>query len=351
MRVILDIVKKAILGFGILAGMFALYLFIVAIIPGISVPAQPLKKVKRQSRENGQKLSGPKREVSFRVKGLSLSAWLYLPENLSAPVACIIMGHGLGGTKAMGLEAYAARFQEAGFAVLVFDYRYFGNSEGEPRQLIWIPDQLEDWSAAITYTRDLKEIDPTRIALWGTSFSGGHVIVRAAKDHQIACISAQCPGLDGHASAQMAFKREGINLAMIMHAQRDLARSWLGLTPHKVPIVGKSGSIALLTTAGAFDTFQQLAPDDFINEACARIIIRGDKYRPVKHARKVRCPVLLQICDDDDLTPISAAEETTKILGAYAEVKHYPIGHFDIYFGEHFEQAVKDQIEFYKKHL
>lgn len=165
MKVILSLIKKAILGFSILAGMFALYLFIVAIIPGVSAPAQPLKKVKRQTGNNGQKLSGLKREVRFGVKGTLLSAWLYLPPNLSGPAPCIVMGHGLGGTKDMGLEAYAARFQEAGFAVLAFDNRYFGESEGEPRQLIWIPDQLEDWSAAISYVRSLKEIAPARIAL------------------------------------------------------------------------------------------------------------------------------------------------------------------------------------------
>jgi dienelactone hydrolase len=217
--------------------------------------------------------------------------------------------------------------------------------------LIWVPDQLEDWSAAIDYARGLKEIDPTRIALWGTSFSGGHVIVTAAKDHRIACVSAQCPGLDGRASIVMAFKREGFNFRMIMHAQRDLVRSWFGLSPHKVPIVGKPGTIALMTTAGAYDTFEKLAPDNFVNEACARIIIRGDKYRPVKQARNVQCPVLLQICEYDDLTPISAAEETAELLGEYAEVKHYAIGHFDIYLGENFEKSVSDQLEFFKSNL
>jgi len=107
------------------------------------------------------------------------------------------MGHGFGGTKNMLLENYAIRYQKAGFATLIFDYRFLGESEGEPRQLIWIPYQLEDWSAAVAYARSLKEIDPSKIALWGTSMSGGHVIVIAAKDKNIACVSAQCPGLDG----------------------------------------------------------------------------------------------------------------------------------------------------------
>jgi pimeloyl-ACP methyl ester carboxylesterase len=128
-------------------------------------------------------------------------------------------------------------------------------------------------------------------------------------------------------------------------------RSWLGLSAHKIPIVGKAGTIALITAPDAYETFSKLVPEGFINEACARITIRGDKYRPVKYARNVRCPVLLQICDLDTITPISAAKETEAGLGNYAEVKHYPIGHFDIYFRDNFEQSVKDQLVFFEKHL
>jgi pimeloyl-ACP methyl ester carboxylesterase len=329
-------------------GAFAVYLFIVALVPGFPVPKQPLKK---SIGEIAPKKPCSRKDVSFNIKGTTLSAWLYLPGDVSAPVPCIIMGHGFGGTKDMGLEQYAVRYQEAGFAVLAFDYRHLGESGGGPRQLIWIPYQLEDYLAAINYSRGLKEIDPARIALWGTSLSGGHVIVTAAKDKKIACVVSQCPWLDGRAAAIMAFKREGLNFRMLMHGQRDLVRSWIGLSPHKVPIAGKPGSIAVLNTKDAYDGYEKLAPENFINEACARIIIRGDKYRPVKHAKNVCCPVLLQICDHDSIEPISAAEETEKILGKYAEVKHYPIGHFDIYLGDNFEKGVSDQLAFFKKHL
>ena len=204
---------------------------------------------------------------------------------------------------------------------------------------------------AINYARSLQEIDAAKIALWGTSASGGHVIVSAAKDKTIACVAAQCPGLDGRASAMMAFKKEGLNFRLIVHAQRDLFRSWLGLSPHKIPIVGRPGSMACITTSDAYDGYAKFASENFINEACARIAIRGDKYRPVKHAGNVSCPVLLQICDHDSITPKSAAEETEKKLRNFAEVKNYPIGHFDIYFGDNFEKSVSDQLEFFKKHL
>jgi dipeptidyl aminopeptidase/acylaminoacyl peptidase len=328
-------------------GAIAVYLFIVALIPGFSVPKQPLKKAKTSIQEIGRKKPWSKRDVSFNIKGTTVNAWLYLPEDLSAPVPCIIMGHGFGGIKDMGLDLYAVRYQEAGFAVLAFDYRHLGESGGEPRQLIWIPYQLEDYLAAINYARGLKEIDPARIALWGTSLSGGHVIVIAAKDKKIACIVSQCPFLDGRASAIMAFKRGGINFRMLMHGQRDLVRSWIGLSPHKIPIVGKPGSIAMLNVTDAYDGYEKLALENFINEACARILIRVDKYRPVNHAKNVCCPVLLQICDHDSITPLSTAEETERIFGKYVEVKHYPIGHFDIYLGDNFEKSVSDQLAFF----
>ena len=101
----------------------------------------------------------------------------------------------------------------------------------------------------------------------------------------------------------------------------------------------------------AWEALSDLAPTGYVNEACARITIRGDKYRPVKQAQQVRCPTLLQICEQDELTPVSAAEETARRMGELADVKRYNIGHFDIYFGDHFEQAVSDQREFYDKHL
>ena len=136
----MKIVKRVLQGLGIMIGIIVIYLLIVTFIPGINVPEQPLEQGKQLTKELDTKPSVSRKNVSFKVNETSLSAWLYLPENLSAPIACIIMGHGFGGTKDMGLESYAVRYQNAGFAVLVFDYRHFGESGGEPRQLIWITE-------------------------------------------------------------------------------------------------------------------------------------------------------------------------------------------------------------------
>ncbi len=333
---------------------YAVFMLIIALVPLKPVPAQPLTKAAQPSGEEDAKLSVARKHVSFNVSGTAVSAWLFLPEKLSAPVPCIILGHGLGATKNAGLDSYAVRFQEAGFAALAFDFRHLGESGGEPRQLVWIPYQQEDFAAAVAYARGLTEINPASIALWGTSLSGGHVIVTAAKDHQIACVSAQVPLLAGDAGGMEVVRRIGLGHLLRMafvHGLRDLVRSWFALSPHKIPIAGKPGTIAVLVDAGAWDAFCKLVPNDFINEICARIIIRMDKYHPIKYATRVRCPVLLQVCDQDIGIPPSIVEKAQQRLGNLARVIRYPIDHFDIYLGEHFEKAVSDQFEFFKKHL
>ena len=338
---------------GAIALAFALELLIVGLYPHVSVPRQDLERRSEMTSGQTPGQTANRREVRFDVKGTTVSAWLFLPDSASSPVPCIVMAHGLGGTRSMGLAAYAARYQQAGMAALAFDYRYNGDSEGDPRQLIWIRHQLEDYAAAIRYARGLKEIDPEKIALWGTSLSGGHVLVTAARDDRVACVAAQCPLLDGTETAEAHMRHAGIRyvLRMAAHGQRDLVRSWLGLSPHRIPIVGKPGTIALMANTDAWRAFAEMAPDDFANEGCARIAIRIDKYRPVNQLGKVNCPVLLQVGDQDMATPAKVVSRARRLLGQHAEVIHYPIDHFDFYRGENLEQAVNDQVRFFKSHL
>lgn len=336
-------------------GSYIIFMLFMALLPRKPVPEQPLTKAKPKTKIEDSLPLSTRKNVHFEVKGTSLSAWLYLPENQIQSVPCIILAHGLGVTKDSGLDSYARLYQKEGFAVFVFDYRCLGESDGEPRQLVWIPHQLQDWSAAVEYVRSLKEVDPEKIALWGTSLSGGHVIVTAAKDKKIACISAQVPLLGGEAGGMNLVKKMGFGHLLRMafgHGLRDMVRSWLGLSPYKIPLVGQPHSIAVLADSDAWNALNKLVPENFINEICARIIIRMDKYHPIKYASKVRCPVLLQICDKDIITtPEKVVKKAESKLGTLAEVIHYPLDHFDIYLGDNFEKSVHDQIDFFKKHL
>jgi uncharacterized protein len=341
---------------GILIGIILLYLIIVIFFPGFKVEKQALAVSESKAKDMTDKLFGLRKDLSFDAGGMQIRAWLYLPQDLTASVPCIIMNHGCGGTKDMVLQSYALRFQKAGFASLVYDYRHFGESEGKPRQLFSFSSQLEDCKAAIAFVRSLKQINPDKIAIWGTSAGGGYGLAIAAQnksDEKIACVCAQCASLDTHMDVAMAFKREGPKffLRLFMHAQRDKGRSRFGLSAHKIPIVGKPGSLAMITAPQALKAYTELAQPGFINEVCARYFLTSTEFSPIDHAKDVQCPVLIQICEKDNLVSMSSALKTAKILGKYAEVKRYPIGHFDIYSGEHFERSVEDQVEFFKKHL
>ncbi|MGH2967075.1 MAG: alpha/beta hydrolase, partial [Solirubrobacterales bacterium] len=144
-------------------------------------------------------------DVSFLSAGEQCRAWLFMPNAARPPL--IILGHGLGATREMGLEPYARRFADAGVAALAFTYRHFGDSDGEPRQLLDIERQLGDWAAALAYGRSLDGIDGERVALWGSSFGGGHVIEAAARDGAVAAVVSQCPFTDGLAAARAASPR------------------------------------------------------------------------------------------------------------------------------------------------
>jgi dienelactone hydrolase len=248
------------------------------------------------------------------------------------------------------LDAYAERFAQAGLTALVFDYRCFGDSDGEPRQLLDIRRQLEDWRAAIVYASTLEGVDSARIAIWGTSFSGGHVMTLAAHEPSLAAAVSQVAFADG----LVTLPSLGIGQALRLTREglRDQVAALRRRPPHMIAAVGPPGSKSVMNTPDAERGLQRLtAPGStWRNEVTARIALRVGSYRPARQARKIRCPILFCVADNDDLTApglvLKAANKAPR-----AEVKRYPIGHFDIYVGEWFERAAADQTDFLKRHL
>ncbi len=289
-------------------------------------------------------------DVRFSSGGDEISAWLYRPSG-SGPAPLLVMAHGLGAVRAMRLDAYAERFRAAGYACLVFDYRNFGDSAGRPRQLLDVGMQLADWAAAVAYARALDGVDPDRIGLWGTSFGGGHVIATAARLPGIAAAVAQCPFTDGLASARTITKPLATARIAAL-AVRDVVASRLGRPPVMVATAGEPGATALMNTPDAYAGYLRLVPEGMAmtNEVSARIALQIMAYRPGRAAAKVACPILFCVCENDSVAP---AGPTLRYAARapHAEIKTYPVGHFDIYVGQDFERAVADQIAFLDRHL
>src|SRR5215831_630431 len=114
-------------------------------------------------------------DIEFNAEGVILRGWLYVPEILPGKAPAVVMAHGFSAVKEMYLDRYAEVFSAAGLAVLVFDNRNFGASDGEPRDEIDPWRQIADYRDAITYASTLSEVDENRIGILGSSYSGGHV--------------------------------------------------------------------------------------------------------------------------------------------------------------------------------
>lgn len=290
-------------------------------------------------------------DVTFPSRGGTCAAWLYTPEkptaNSSAPV--VVMAHGLGGVKEQGLDSFAERFTAAGYACLVFDYRHFGASSGEPRQLLDIGRQLEDWRSAVTYARTLEGVDPDRVVVWGTSFGGGHAIVTAAQDRRIAAAIAQCPFTDGISSSMAVPPMTSAKVGA--KALRDVLGSRLGREPVMIPTYGEPRSTALMTAPDCVVSLEALLPGSSVpKDVAARFALQIIRYRPGRQAKNVACPILFAICERDSVAP----PEPTRKYAAQAprsEIRLYDVGHFDIYVGEDFERNVTDQLAFLACHV
>lgn len=283
-------------------------------------------------------------EIEFDSEGVNCRAWLHRPDGPEPPPV-IVMAHGLGGVREMRLDAFAERFSEAGYACLVFDYRHFGASDGEPRQVLRVGRQLADWRAAIGTAQALDGVDGSRIVLWGTSFSGGHVLELAGTDGGVAAVVSQGAFTDGFASARAADVISSLRVAPRVIA--DLIAERLGRPPVTVPITGPPRSAAMITSPDGHSGYQSIIPDgsSFENRLAARLAADIATYSPGKRAADISCPVLLCVCDQDSVAPADVAVRHVSKAPA-ATIRRYPIGHFDIYVGDGFETAVADQIAF-----
>jgi pimeloyl-ACP methyl ester carboxylesterase len=292
-----------------------------------------------------------RQDLAFASGGETCAAWLYRPPaDAAAPVPCVVMAHGFSATRADGLPAYAERFAAAGLAVLLFDYRHFGDSTGEPRQLLDIGRQQEDYRAAIAFARTLEGVDAARIALFGSSFSGGHVVAVAAGDPSLAAVVAQAPFADGLAILRATAPSAALRLTAA--ALADGVGALLGRPPRTIAAVGPPGALAAMTEPDAVPGMRAIVAEGsrWRNEVAARIMVRGLAYRPVRAAARVTCPLLVCVCERDATTPPAPAVRMAE-LAPRGELVRYPIGHFEIYLGEPFERAVRDQTAFLERHL
>lgn len=296
-----------------------------------------------------------RRELHFQSGANRCHAWLYVPDGAAeaTPAPVLVMGHGLGAIKQMRLAAFAERFQAEGYACLVFDYRHFGDSEGQPRELLSIRRQREDWRAAVSFARTLPEVDPDAVVAWGTSFGGGHAIVTAANDPRIAASISQCPFTDGPASFRKIAPLMSARLGIA--ALRDLLATATRREPVRVKVAARPGEVGLMSSDDIEAVLllleaSGLTEAEYRNAVPARIALAVPLDRPGRSTKRLTRPALFIVCDRDQVAPAPATLRHVA-RAPRGEIRRYDSGHFDIYIGDDFERIVQDELRFLQKHV
>ena len=295
--------------------------------------------------------STERRKVHFPSGGTTCAAWHYPGTN----GACVIMTGGLAVTKEPGTDRLARRLHEAGFTVLAFDYRRFGESGGTPRQVVRYREQLADWRAAIDFAGTLPGVDPAKIAAWGYSLSSGHLFGLAAKNPHLAAAIAHSPLANGFAALPNAMRHQTMSASLRFNARAivDAIGLRLGREPLLVPLAGPPGTVTSLTTpdsqrgAGALNPLN--AYPQWQQAVAASSAIRVAFYRPGRHAARIPIPFLVIAYQDDGVAPPGPAIRAAK-RAPRGELALLPGGHYAAYLDGH-EEAVSVLLSFLKQHL
>ncbi|HWD81743.1 MAG TPA: alpha/beta fold hydrolase [Kribbella sp.] len=288
-------------------------------------------------------------KVSFTSAGVACAAWHYPGTN----GGCVVMTGGFGVTKEPGTDRFAERFAAAGFSVLAFDHRHFGESGGEPRQVARIPDQLDDWRAAIAYAKTLPGVE--RVAIWAFSLPGGYIVQLASEDLGISAAIAQSANVDGPTVTRHAsrYQAKSSALRLLGRSIADIVGSWFNRPPRLVDLAGPTGTVALLNTPDAQLGSEILSPGnlypDWQQAIAARSVLPAALYRPRKYAPNARCPILYVVCQDDKSAlaapTLKAAATTSK-----AEVFEVPGNHYAPFTNAH-EEVVAREVVFLERWL
>jgi len=289
-----------------------------------------------------------RRDSDFLSRGTRCAGWLYMPDGAKRPPV-VVMAHGFGAERSFRLSAYAEKFVEKNMAVFVFDYRCFGDSEGTPRNLVNPLMHIQDWEAALRHVRLLEGINKDKIGLWGTSFSGGHVIVVAARNPWISAIVSQVPFVDGISSLMMM--DANYIMKAVVAGLRDLLRKISFRTPYYVPIVARPDTFAIMNSEDAMPGYMALVSEGstWKNECPARILLYLPLYRPTAYAKNVKCPALMVMAEKDFGISPEAVRKCAKKMNA--RLVSLPVGHFEPYLGELFEKTSGMEADFLAEQL
>ncbi|GAB5469453.1 MAG: alpha/beta hydrolase [Rhodospirillales bacterium] len=296
-----------------------------------------------------------RRDIEFKTEdGITLRGWFY-PADGGGTAATVVMAHGFSATKEMHLDDFAAHFAGDGLNVLVYDNRNLGDSDSPLRGEIDPWQQIRDYRDAITFACTLEGVEPGRIGIWGSSYSGAHVLVVGAIDRRVGCVVSQVPLIDGLENARRLIRSDHwAGLRAGLDADRE-AR-WRGEPAGMIPVIAEDGvSPCVLPTADSaafFSAIIKARETRWENAVTLRSVEYFTEYNPGAYiAALTPTPLMMVVARDDHLTPADLSLQAYERALQPKKLLLLPGGHFDAYVDEAFATSAPQQSAWFREHL
>ncbi len=265
-------------------------------------------------------------DVAFPSEGRTLRGWLVLPEG-SGPFPGVVMSPGFAGVKEGFLgHPYHQVVAEAGIAVLLFDHANTGASDGLPRQELDPVLQQRGYKDALTFLASRDDVDGARLGIWGTSYSGGHVLAVAAHDRRVRAVVSQAMTISGHRNLLRRHTPAGYAALQQSWADERL-RLAAGAPPRLVAAFGEdSESVRFQAARPAAER------TGWRNEVTLRTWELYDEYEPAASiARIAPTPLLMIVALGDTMTPAEDALDAYQRALEPKRLVTVPGSHYAVY--------------------
>jgi fermentation-respiration switch protein FrsA (DUF1100 family) len=276
-----------------------------------------------------------RRDVTFKSQGLNCAGWYYVPKDLKPaekrPV--IVMAPGYGAVKEMSLDKFAERFAKAGFIVLAFDFRYFGASAGEPRGQLFYYEQHQDYRNAISWVSLQKEVDSQSIGIWGSSYSGGHVLHLAALDRRVKAVVAQVPMTKSFDSYYQERKPEDVAKRFSWLAANRMEEYKSGKVNY-FPLIAPEGQRAAMPSKEAYQFLTEATKNvpSWKNQVTMESIDINTEYAPAAYIHRISpTPLLMLVASNDITCPVESQKKAFEQAKEPKKLVVIKGGHFDVY--------------------
>ncbi len=294
-----------------------------------------------------------RRQVIFDSKGCRCRGWLHVPDSLAPgqKAATIIRASGFTGVIPMGLES-AEKSASAGFVTLVFDFRHFGDSEGEPRSQLFPLEQVEDVRNAITWLSDQPEVDAGRIGLCGTSFGGAVVIYAATFDRRVKAVVAQMPAAWTPEFRRSMDPEKWDRMGAFLQRNR-IERYKTGATSY-FKVVSPVAEPCVLPGREAYEEYMALSKNspNWRNQVTVESLEKTREFDPVSMVHLMTpTPLLLIAAEQDTQVPLEAVKAVYERAREPKALSVLPIAHFAIHSEPWLSTCARTAMDWFEKYL